>query len=343
MLLITAVVKAVNVQECGGAKPPFGFFRLSFVRLYLFDLMTTIQDFSKPESPWRESFPNSPQKQGKQRMKKATFICRCCGGDAMAVWSNKRFMIARCGSCSIAFTEPLPREEELNALYSDNYYSRDSTHQQRLNKFFAQRADEVSKLLSPQARLLDFGAGAGEFVKACLDQGLQAEGIEFSESAIKLASSRGIPVYQHDLVVSSYTADSFDCITMWDVIAHLLDPHSTLHQINRLLKKGGWLVVKTPNFPIYYFRLAQLLQLAGNTEAMFGLPNSMFFFHAMSLRQLLLRCSFTVESIHCLGPLRGKLPKEYRTLKGRIYAHFISALRLLGHRQNLLAYARKVV
>ena len=45
--------------------------------------------------------------------------------------------------------------------------------------------------------------------------------------------------------------ESFDVITMWHVLEHVSDLQWQVNQLNRLLKKGGRLVIALPNFRSY--------------------------------------------------------------------------------------------
>jgi len=56
-----------------------------------------------------------------------------------------------------------------------------------------------------------------------------------------------LAVRRGSLSECSYASDYFDAVTMFHVIEHLHDPISDLQQAYRLLKKGGLLVIVTPN------------------------------------------------------------------------------------------------
>ena len=52
--------------------------------------------------------------------------------------------------------------------------------------------------------------------------------------------------------LSSLPVASFDLITALDVLEHVDDLSATLHDLMRLLKPGGWLVVVGPTEKIFY-------------------------------------------------------------------------------------------
>ncbi len=59
------------------------------------------------------------------------------------------------------------------------------------------------------------------------------------------AQRRGLAVHAGTLESAALPPESFDVVTMWDVIEHLADPTTELASARRLLRPGGWLVVHT--------------------------------------------------------------------------------------------------
>lgn len=145
--------------------------------------------------------------------------------------------------------------EPLAALY-DAIWRR----QVREGESSALRLLAGAALLPPSRRLLDVGCGDGAF--GVLVQGKVAEvhGIEWAERAIEQAQTRGIQIRRCDLNRESFPyADSwFDAVACLDVIEHVLDPRRLLHEIRRVLRPGGVLILTTPNLRYVHF-LSRLL------------------------------------------------------------------------------------
>jgi len=106
---------------------------------------------------------------------------------------------------------------------------------------------DVIGMTSP--RILDVGSGYGYFRKAAENAGLQHSGIEISKHAASVCNViYGFNTYVGTL--EDYSTDlsgQFDVVTLWDVIEHLPDPISFLSHVNKILKPGGFVVLKTPN------------------------------------------------------------------------------------------------
>lgn len=127
--------------------------------------------------------------------------------------------------------------------------------QLREGDVFADRVRAVADLIPSVRRLLDVGCGDGAL--SALVQGKVAEvhGMEWSESAIEKARARGVQVRKCDLNRDPFPYDDswFDAVACLDVIEHVLEPRRLLHEIHRVLRPGGVLVLTTPNLRYVYF------------------------------------------------------------------------------------------
>ncbi|TGM55265.1 methyltransferase domain-containing protein [Leptospira biflexa] len=125
-------------------------------------------------------------------------------------------------------------------------------------------------LNEPKGNLLDVGCGLGFFVKAVLTNkpGWTAVGYEISKQAVKFANEQnGMKTVYAGLVQDSkLPKESFDIITLWDVIEHIPKPHSLLTYLHGLLKPGGVLFLQTPNFPIQLAKANLKVKLRGMKE-----------------------------------------------------------------------------
>jgi len=96
-------------------------------------------------------------------------------------------------------------------------------------------------------RLLDVGCGSGNSLQKMKENGWSVCGIDFDEDAVKNAKSKGLEVYIGDLFSQNFLSESYDAILLSHVIEHVPDPIKLLKECQRILKKGGRLVVITPN------------------------------------------------------------------------------------------------
>ena len=78
------------------------------------------------------------------------------------------------------------------------------------------------------SRLLDVGAHVGVFVEVACERGWEASGLEPSRWAVEEGRRRGLTMHQGTLRDAELDAASYDAVTMWDVVEHLVDPMGDL-------------------------------------------------------------------------------------------------------------------
>lgn len=103
-------------------------------------------------------------------------------------------------------------------------------------------------------RILDAGCGTGATLHRLGRYG-DAVGIDIAPEALYFCRERGLQPRQ--LAQSSVTAlpfpgSLFDLVTSFDVLSYLEDDRPGFRELNRVLKKGGWLLVNLPAFPFLH-------------------------------------------------------------------------------------------
>ncbi|MFQ5777063.1 MAG: class I SAM-dependent methyltransferase [Terriglobia bacterium] len=150
---------------------------------------------------------------------------------------------------------PRPERETLQGLYTERYFEQ-GTYQGRYSETHGQ-PDHIppvwTKILlackrrQPQGRLLDIGCAHGFFLYAAAQHGFTPCGVELVPEAVAHARSLGYSLHCGDLHSARYQTNSFDVVTMLDVIEHLWDPLEEVKEVARVLRPGGLFGVLTPN------------------------------------------------------------------------------------------------
>lgn len=97
-------------------------------------------------------------------------------------------------------------------------------------------------------RILDVGCGGGFFANEFFKLGADVVGIDYSKYAINFSKDRFSDI---DFRVASgyslemFEKESFDIVTLLDVIEHMSNQNETLSELYRVLKPGGYLVIST--------------------------------------------------------------------------------------------------
>lgn len=90
--------------------------------------------------------------------------------------------IFRCRSCGLLYPNPLPLPVDANELYGDpaKYFSNHSAEEKLADA--ARIVSEAARQAPGARRLLDVGSGRGEVLHAAQEAGMEAIGLEVSES-----------------------------------------------------------------------------------------------------------------------------------------------------------------
>ena len=144
----------------------------------------------------------------------------------------------------------------------------------------------------PKGRALDIGCGSGGYLAFLAELGWACQGIELGQKSRAYAQAElGLDVQAGPIEACRFPDACFDVVTLWHVIEHLHDPAGTLHEIRRILKPDGILLLRTPNVQSLEARL-----FSGNW---YGLdpPRHLYLFSPKTMERLLRQCGFAVAAL----------------------------------------------
>jgi 2-polyprenyl-3-methyl-5-hydroxy-6-metoxy-1,4-benzoquinol methylase len=111
--------------------------------------------------------------------------------------------------------------------------------------------------LQEKHKILDIGCGNGRHM-AYLKRKYNVDvvGIELNQKAVAVGKNAGLNIF-HGSIDDYATNNEYDVIYLSHVLEHLSKPYDALKNINKLLKKGGRIVIALPNtksFERYLFK-----------------------------------------------------------------------------------------
>ena len=183
-------------------------------------------------------------------MSDPVLICPMCRGTDMTVEfkSTAGYDIVRCRACRLVFTDArtAPPPSELYPPFEHSDTAAQRSARQALSLFTLQRAKLVEEAKA-SGRLLDYGAGAGQFARFMAGRGFEAVGLEPYSLGTTL-EEKNLRLVRAPLAQVKDSLGKFDVITMWHVLEHLEHPVELLTDLRSMLAPGGVLVVSVPNF-----------------------------------------------------------------------------------------------
>lgn len=236
--------------------------------------------------------------------------CGLCGENNSTLFVERRdlslflpgvFKLHQCRNCGLVYLNPRVAQESIVQIYPDTYdqYTsplslENSPFSRWLRIFGLNKKTRGILQIKKTGRLLDVGCATGDFLEAVsLHEGWHVEGIEINKQAVEIARCSGIEVHLGTIESFEGLENSYDVITMWNVIEHLSDPLSSLQKIRKLLKPDGIFVFNTPNLD------SLDAKIFGKYWIGFELPRHFYVFSRKTVTDLLKRAGFRIVKTRC--------------------------------------------
>ena len=216
----------------------------------------------------------------------------CDSDDAEPVITYKGFSMVECKHCRLVYQVPRPEQEELNKLYK-TYHIRKGKGPENwwvmMRRIFVSTVSLITEYYPNGGSVLDIGCGYGHFLWIMKERGWTVQGIDPSPETVAYAHSRGLRVFEGNFEEFDASAESFDVITMFYVLEHLIEPVDALKKVWRLLKPDGMLVIRVPHTT----PLVKLLKFLYIPNNLYDLPFHIYDYSPPTLRELLKKTGFS--------------------------------------------------
>jgi len=199
-------------------------------------------------------------------------VCPCCSCEEGRVLLRDcedllhgvagRWSLIECANCGLVRTDPIPRDDQIPALYPDDY----GPHHRGFKPLGRSGLGAILRQIavSPYTvrfgrpgiacapfgarRFLDVGCGAGSLLREMVDAGWCGTGLDLSETAVAEARAAVPEASFHvGALASSALMGPYDLIAMQHVLEHVPRPTECLRKCFDLLSPGGVLVIAVPN------------------------------------------------------------------------------------------------
>ena len=251
--------------------------------------------------------------------------CNLCGNSKFKQIYNlydkannikRYFKVVKCSGCGVMFLNPQPSFKELEEHYKDDYYSlneiktKEKFRKVRLRLFFynlyfndKNKRNPMRILFFPvknyfrgtiikqKQKLLDVGSGSGQFLYEMKQFGFNAQGVEPSSFNKQSSKEHKINVKNTDLISAKFPSNSFDVITMNQVLEHTSNPSEVINEIYRILKNNGTLIISVPNYNSFAHRVFK------ENWYQLDIPRHLFHFTDKILAKELEKKGFRIQKI----------------------------------------------
>lgn len=222
--------------------------------------------------------------------------CYICGGSSVSVKQVVgAYPVMACKDCGLLWVRDITEQQVVDFYNGEYFNSKDSVigysdylADEQLHRMTAAsiigKARKYIKETHPSA--LDVGCAYGFFMDEAKKQGQETIGLELNQDAYLYAAQKlGLKVFNKDLLGSGFDDGAFDVVYVIGTIEHVMDPARCLREVNRILKKGGIVVITTMDtkgiLPFYSLKP----------------PEHLFYFSHDNLKKLLAKTGFHTEKV----------------------------------------------
>ena len=228
--------------------------------------------------------------------------------------SKETFELYHDEELDMLITHPQPGLDVLGKYYeSADYISHTDSKRSLFEKAYhfvkgialKNKLNLINSLQPNKGRILDIGAGTGEFLSVAQQNGWETIGVEPSDKAKQIAINKGVSFVE---VIAQLEDRSFDVITMWHVLEHVPDLDHQIKELKRLLKPTGSLIIAVPNFKSFD------AQYYGKFWAAYDVPIHFWHFSKTAIQKL-----FQKEQMELVKILPMKFDSFYVSLLSEKY------------------------
>lgn len=140
---------------------------------------------------------------------------------------------------------PLPRNDvRLYDRLADQWWRPDGAFAM-LHWLAVARGAMVPAAARPGAVLIDLGCGAGLLAPHLVGKGYRHVGVDLSAAALGQAAEHGVTALRGDVLALPLASGCADVVVAGEILEHVTDLAASVHELARVLRPGGLLVLDT--------------------------------------------------------------------------------------------------
>lgn len=180
-------------------------------------------------------------------------ICEFCKSyDSKPYIKTDLVSYSICCKCGLIFQNPVISQNEIDAIYDDNYFEYEIENQDNFYNLMRQSLKDIEfekfEKDLPNKRILDIGCATGMLLSYLKSKGYESHGVEICKASANYARDyHGLKVYNKPLLETGFKDNYFSIIHFSHLIEHVPNPSEVLKEIYRILSPNGYIILTTPN------------------------------------------------------------------------------------------------
>lgn len=197
-----------------------------------------------------------------------------------------------CKECGLQYLNPRLNEDLIIEAYSSGSDERFISQASARERTFKKYINLIEKFTTQKGRILDIGTAGGSFLGVAQKNGWDVAGCEPNRWLAEWGSRHyRINIHSGTLFDMNLESNSFNVVTLWDVLEHTYDPKAVILECCRVLKPGGLLLV---NYPDIESLVARLM----GRNWVFLLSVHLYYFTFSTIKKMLSLTGFRVIKYH---------------------------------------------
>lgn len=212
------------------------------------------------------------------------------------------YRMVRCLTCGLVRSDPVLDAEALAALYRESSFDY-GDELEGIRATYGAALDRLASVAPGRNGLLDVGCGSGFVLELARDRGWQAiRGVEPSTEAIAEADAAVRPAIVQDVLREGlFEAESFDAVTLFQVLDHIPEPVAFLRECLRILRPGGAILALNHNVTAWSARIL------GERSPIIDVEHT-YLYSPETMRRIFGQVGFEVVTV---GPVRNTYSTTY--------------------------------
>ncbi len=156
--------------------------------------------------------------------------------------------LQQCGSCGLLLVSPRLTQSAMRKVFREFYL--DPSHPDYWGSRRVPIFSDIVRLLRHYGcqTVFDVGAAYGHFLSWAQQHGIRGAACEINSRAVEWGRSNlHLNLYQGTVAEVNVPPDSFDAVTSLDTLYYSSDPLAELQAMRRVLKPGGYIILRLRN------------------------------------------------------------------------------------------------